>query len=102
VRGAVQLEGVARQYKMVVPPYFALVLRAFSVIEGIAMQHNGAYRIVGSCFPYLSQRLLTDDHPRMQARSPVRPRAPRSVQAGETQLPVDAVRNAEPRACRLR
>lgn len=51
---------------MVVPPYFALVLRAFSVIEGIAMQHNGNYRIVGSCFPYLSQRLLTDDHPRMQ------------------------------------
>lgn len=54
---------------MVVPPYFALVLRAFSVIEGIAMQHNGNYRIVGSCFPYLSQRLLTDDHPRMQVCS---------------------------------
>ena len=65
-----QLEGVARQYKMVVPPYFALVLRAFSVIEGIAMQHNGNYRIVGSCFPHLSQRLLTDDHPRMQACLP--------------------------------
>jgi aarF domain-containing kinase len=64
---SLQLEGVARQYKMVVPPYFALVLRAFSVIEGIAMQHNPDYRIVSSCFPYLSQRLLTDDHPRMQA-----------------------------------
>lgn len=64
---SLQLEGVARQYKMVVPPYFALVLRAFSVIEGIAMQHNGNYRIVGSCLPYLAQRLLGDNHPRMQA-----------------------------------
>lgn len=63
---SLQLEGVARQYKMVVPPYFALVLRAFSVIEGIAMQHNGNYRIVGSCMPYLAQRLLGDNHPRMQ------------------------------------
>lgn len=64
---SLQLEGVARRYKMVVPPYFALVLRAFSVIEGIAMQHNGNYRIVGSCMPYLAQRLLGDGHPRMQA-----------------------------------
>jgi aarF domain-containing kinase len=62
-----ELEGVAREYQMVIPPYFALVLRAFSVIEGIALQHNRQYAIVAACFPYLSRRLLTDSHPRMQA-----------------------------------
>jgi aarF domain-containing kinase len=62
-----ELEGVAREYQMVIPPYFALVLRAFSVIEGIALQHNREYAIVAACFPYLSRRLLTDSHPRMQA-----------------------------------
>jgi aarF domain-containing kinase len=62
-----QLESVAREYQMVIPPYFALVLRAFSVIEGIAMSHDPNYNIVGSCFPYLSRRLLTDNHPRMRA-----------------------------------
>lgn len=33
-----QLQGVATNYKLAIPPYFALVLRAFSVIEGIALK----------------------------------------------------------------
>lgn len=64
---SLQLESVAREYRMVIPPYFALVLRTFSVIEGIAMRHNPEYNIVSACFPYLSRRLITDDHPRMRA-----------------------------------
>lgn len=63
---SLQLEGVARQYKMVIPPYFGLILRAFSVIEGVALQHDPGYGIVAKCFPYLSRRLLTDNHPRMR------------------------------------
>lgn len=41
-----------------------LILRAFSVIEGIALRVDPQYAIVRECFPYLSRRLLTDDHPR--------------------------------------
>jgi predicted unusual protein kinase regulating ubiquinone biosynthesis (AarF/ABC1/UbiB family) len=33
-----ELESVARNYQLCIPPYFALVLRAFSVIEGIALK----------------------------------------------------------------
>lgn len=33
-----ELEKVARSYHVVVPPYFTLVLRAFSTIEGIALK----------------------------------------------------------------
>jgi aarF domain-containing kinase len=62
-----QLEGVARQFKLVIPPYFALVLRAFSVIEGIAMAADPDYAIVANCFPYLCKRLINDNHPRMRA-----------------------------------
>jgi aarF domain-containing kinase len=47
-----------------VPPYFALILRCFSVIEGIALRVDPQYAIVSECFPYLCRRLLTDDHPR--------------------------------------
>lgn len=49
------------------PPYFALILRTFSVIEGIALQSDPDYSIVRECFPYLSRRLLTDDNPRVRA-----------------------------------
>eukprot|EP00798_Chlamydomonas_sp_ICE-L_P016541 gene16541-22770_t len=61
------LEGVARNYRLAIPPYFALVIRAFAVIEGIALTANPDYAIVHECMPYLSRRLLTDNNPRMRA-----------------------------------
>jgi aarF domain-containing kinase len=44
------------------PPYFVLILRAFSVIEGIALKVDPGYSIINETFPYLSRRLLTDDN----------------------------------------
>ena len=62
-----ELQGVASEYQMVVPAYFALILRAFSTIEGIALKVDPSYAIVHECMPYLSRRLLTDNNPRMRA-----------------------------------
>ncbi|GIL59707.1 hypothetical protein Vafri_14435 [Volvox africanus] len=61
------LEGLGKQYPIQVPPFFALILRSFSVIEGIALRVDPNYAIVAECFPYLARRLLNDDSPRMRA-----------------------------------
>jgi aarF domain-containing kinase len=50
------------QVKFRLPPYFVLILRAFSVIEGIALKVDPQYSIINETFPYLSRRLLTDDN----------------------------------------
>jgi aarF domain-containing kinase len=50
------------QVKFRLPPYFVLILRAFSVIEGIALKVDPQYSIITETFPYLSRRLLTDDN----------------------------------------
>lgn len=47
------------------PPYFAYIARAFSVLEGIGLQNDPDYAIVGECLPYISQRLVTDKSPRV-------------------------------------
>ena len=47
-----------------IPPYFAYVLRAFSVLEGIALINDPDYSILNECLPYISQRVLTDNSPR--------------------------------------
>lgn len=60
------LEELGKQYPFQVPSFFALILRSFSVIEGIALQVDPNYAIVQECFPYLSRRLLTDDSPRIR------------------------------------
>lgn len=46
---------------------FVLILRTFSVIEGIALRVDPSYSIVKECLPYLARRLLIDDSPRMRA-----------------------------------
>ncbi|KAG1657378.1 hypothetical protein FOA52_007577 [Chlamydomonas sp. UWO 241] len=57
------LTELGKTYPFRIPPFFALILRAFSVIEGIALGVDPDYAIVGECFPYLSRRLLSDDSP---------------------------------------
>ncbi|GLI70240.1 hypothetical protein VaNZ11_015086 [Volvox africanus] len=61
------LEELGKQYPIQVPPFFALILRSFSVIEGIALRVDPNFAIVAECFPYLARRLLNDDSPRMRA-----------------------------------
>ena len=56
----------SKNYMIVIPPYFALIIRTFSVIEGIALTADPDYAIVPRCMPYLSRRLLTDNDPRMR------------------------------------
>jgi len=61
------LDNLSKQFPyFVIPPYFALILRAFSVIEGIALNVDPLYAIIKECMPYVAQRVLSDDSPRMR------------------------------------
>jgi aarF domain-containing kinase len=46
--------------------YFALIIRAISVLEGIALVGNPNFAIIDEAYPYIAQRLLTDDTPRLR------------------------------------
>jgi aarF domain-containing kinase len=50
-----------------IPPYFALVIRAISVLEGIALVGNPNFAIIDEAYPYIARRLMTDDSPRLRA-----------------------------------
>lgn len=43
-----------------IPPYFAYIAKAFSVLEGIGLSNDPKYSIINECLPYVSKRLLTD------------------------------------------
>jgi aarF domain-containing kinase len=61
------LSRMSEKITFVIPPYFALILRAFGVLEGIGLAADPDYAIVEECYPYLAKRLLTDDSPRARA-----------------------------------
>ena len=50
-----------------IPAYFAYILRAFSVLEGIGLAADSQFSIAQACYPYIARRLLSDPHPRAEA-----------------------------------
>jgi aarF domain-containing kinase len=51
-----------------IPPYFALIIRAIGVLEGIALVGDPEFALVDEAYPYIAKRLLTDESPRLQVR----------------------------------
>ncbi|CAN0093839.1 unnamed protein product [Ectocarpus sp. 6 AP-2014] len=63
---ASDLAQITFDYPFRIPPYFALIIRAIGVLEGIALVGNPGFAIVDEAYPYISKRLLTDDSPRLR------------------------------------
>merc|ERR1711968_143930 len=64
---AADLAQITFDYPFRIPPYFALIIRAIGVLEGIALVGNPEFAIVDEAYPYISRRLLTDKSPRMRS-----------------------------------
>eukprot|EP00898_Chlorokybus_atmophyticus_P004347 jgi/Chlat1/4913/Chrsp31S04834 len=64
---AADLAQITFDYPFRIPPYFALIIRAIGVLEGIALVGNPDFAIVDEAYPYISKRLLTDQSPRLRA-----------------------------------
>ncbi|CAK9230427.1 unnamed protein product [Sphagnum jensenii] len=63
---AADLAQITFDYPFRIPPYFALIIRAIGVLEGIALVGNPDFAIVDEAYPYIAQRLLTDSSPRLR------------------------------------
>ena len=78
-------------YPFRIPPYFALIIRAISVLEGIALVGNPDFAIVDEAYPFVAKLLLTDSSPRLRAalQYMVRPSSqlPATGQLSTTKLP---------------
>ncbi len=89
---AADLAQITFDYPFQIPPYFALVIRAISVLEGIALvgnpnvspkcliccrvpcivrlltcSHTLQFAIIDEAYPYIARRLMTDESPRLRA-----------------------------------
>ncbi|GJP56087.1 hypothetical protein CLOM_g15146 [Closterium sp. NIES-68] len=64
---AADLAQITFEYPFRIPPYFALIIRAIGVLEGIALVGDPDFAIVDAAYPYIAQRLLTDPSPRLRA-----------------------------------
>ena len=64
------------------------VIRAISVLEGIALVGNPEFAIIDEAYPYIARRLMTDNSPRLRAACLPMPWMPqRPASAKSTQQP---------------
>lgn len=63
---AADLAEITFEYPFTIPSYFALVIRAISVLEGIALVGNPNFAIIDEAYPYIARRLMTDESPRLR------------------------------------
>ena len=52
---ASDLAQITFDYPFRIPPYFALIIRAIGVLEGIALVGNSDFAIVDEAYPYIAQ-----------------------------------------------
>ncbi|KAL5208797.1 hypothetical protein ABZP36_033232 [Zizania latifolia] len=52
---------VAFKYHFRMPPYYTLVLRSLASLEGLAMAADGTFKTFQAAYPYVAQKLLSDN-----------------------------------------
>ncbi|ESQ28027.1 hypothetical protein EUTSA_v10018208mg [Eutrema salsugineum] len=55
------------QFKFRIPPYFSLVIRSLAVLEGIAIGISPNYKVLGSTYPWIARKILTDSSPQLKS-----------------------------------
>eukprot|EP00435_Cladocopium_sp_Y103_P039231 s507_g10.t1 len=61
------LAQITFEFPFRIPPYFALIIRAIGVLEGIALVGDPDFAIIDEAYPYLSKQLLTNPSDRLRA-----------------------------------
>lgn len=64
---AADLADITFKFPFRIPPYFALIIRAISVLEGIALVGNPEFAIVDEAYPFIAKMIMTDRSPRLRA-----------------------------------
>ena len=60
---AADLAQITFDYPFRIPPYFALIIRAIGVLEGIALVGDPEFAIVDEAYPYIAQVSIQPAHP---------------------------------------
>lgn len=62
-----RLSELMYEYPFRVPAYFALIIRSLVTLEGIAINVDPDFKVLGEAYPYIAKRLLTDPAPELRS-----------------------------------
>eukprot|EP00466_Bigelowiella_natans_P009153 jgi/Bigna1/37840/e_gw1.22.6.1 len=60
------IQGLARQYPIRIPPWYSIILRTLLILEGLALSRDRDFKLLESAYPYIIRVLLKADSPDLQ------------------------------------
>ena len=60
------MSGIMYKFPFKLPPYFALIIRSLITLEGIALNVDSNFKILGAAYPYFARRLIEDENPELR------------------------------------
>ena len=60
------MSGIMYKFPFKLPPYYALIIRSFITLEGIALSVDPNFKILGAAYPYFARRLMEDENPELR------------------------------------
>eukprot|EP01025_Chloroclados_australasicus_P005960 TRINITY_DN11966_c0_g2_i1.p1 TRINITY_DN11966_c0_g2~~TRINITY_DN11966_c0_g2_i1.p1 ORF type:complete len:770 (-),score=83.05 TRINITY_DN11966_c0_g2_i1:456-2732(-) len=63
---SVDLGKTLYKYKFRLPPYYTLLVRSLTVLEGIALNADPNFKVLSAAYPWLARRVLIDQSPDLQ------------------------------------
>lgn len=61
------LAAVAYEFPIRIPPYYSLVIRSLTILEGIALARDPNFKIVDTVYPYVARRMVHDQSAELRA-----------------------------------
>jgi len=55
-----KLGDIMYKFPFSLPPYYTAIVRCLGVLEGLAIQVDGRFRIISNAYPYIASRVLSD------------------------------------------
>jgi len=55
-----KLGDIMYKFPFSLPPYYTAIVRTLGVLEGLALEADGSFRIINNAYPYIASRVLTD------------------------------------------
>tara|TARA_Y100001968_G_scaffold333736_1_gene398855 strand:- start:18207 stop:20072 length:1866 start_codon:yes stop_codon:yes gene_type:complete len=60
------MSNIMYKFPFRLPPYYALIIRSLITLEGIALNVDPNFKILGAAYPYFASRLIEDEEPELR------------------------------------
>jgi predicted unusual protein kinase regulating ubiquinone biosynthesis (AarF/ABC1/UbiB family) len=61
------LNSISRTLPLRLPPFYSLIIRTLTILEGLALSVDSEFRLIRGAYPFIAKQILTSNSPELQS-----------------------------------